>query len=159
MYELSIEEIGDLSMNIKQIYTLTSFLFFLIIAGCDKTCKSTIQDFATVQNWTGKHLILQLCKGTYSGEVTAHIESFSSDQQVSLGTQTLSQNYGNYNSTRTCSLSDAIVELDIALAPSSFGLVKLCYDRVSTLIVIVNNYQSCPYGYLEQTSASTCGSN
>ncbi len=144
-------------MNLKLFYTLTSILIILFNIGCDKTCKSTVQDFAVVQNWTGKHLVVNLCKGTSSGEVTANIEAYSSDQQISLGSRTLSQTYGNYKSAHTCSISDAIVEMDISLAPSSFGLVKLCYDRISTLIVIVNNYQSCPYGYLEQTSANNCG--
>lgn len=146
-------------MRTKTFYQLSMILIFIFAIGCDKTCKSTLEEFATVQNWTGKRLTVNLCKGTDSAELAVNIEKFSSDQQVSLGSHTISQTYGNYNSRRICSLSDALVEMDISLAPSSFGLVKFCYDRVSTLIVIVNSYQSCPYGYLEQTSARNCGAN
>jgi hypothetical protein len=141
-------------MCIKPICSLFIVGLIFLTVGCDKLCKSSVQDFATVQNTTGRQLTLNVCKGTSYGEVQTVVSDNGVIQEVGLGAREADSVQGGMNSNQSCSASDS--KMRISLAPASFGQVKLCYDEASKLNVIVENYQACPYGFLEQTSTGSC---
>jgi hypothetical protein len=137
---------------ISSIFILALAVFSL---GCDKLCKKTVQDFATIQNATGRQLVLGVCKGRAYGEVQMNVAPSTSSQEVDLGSRQDGEVRGG--PTASCSgVSDSRQDMGISLAQSSFGQVKLCYNDSEKLNVIVENYQSCPSGYLEQTSTGPC---
>lgn len=140
----------------NRIYSILALGLVFLAVGCDKACKSTVQDFATIQNTTGRQLTLNVCKGRSYGEVQTTVVANGVSQQVSLGSHEGTTVQGGLDATKSCSASNSTMEMGISLAPASFGQVKLCYDEASKLNVVVENYQSCPSGYLEQTSTGSC---
>jgi hypothetical protein len=129
-------------------------LLFLSV-GCDKLCKKTVQDFANVQNMTGRPLTLSVCKGRVYGEVEAEIEMSGISQEIDLGSREASEVKGG--PTGSCNdVSDSKTQMGITLSPNSFGQVKLCYNESTHLNLVVEAYQTCPSGYLEQISAVPC---
>lgn len=140
----------------NRIYSILALGLIFLTVGCDKVCKSTVQDFATIQNTTGRQLTLNVCKGRSYGEVQVVVVANGIIQEVSLGSHDGTTIQGGLDATKSCSASNSPMEMGISLAPSSFGQVKLCYNKASKLNVVVENYQACPSGYLEQTSTGPC---
>lgn len=140
----------------NHIYSILALGLVFLTASCDKACKSTVQDFATIQNMTGRQLTLNVCKGRIYGEVQVMLEANGMSQDVSIGFHEGTTVHGGLDATKSCSDSNSKMEMGISLAPSSYGQVKICYDEVSKLNVVVENYQACPSGYLEQTSTGPC---
>jgi hypothetical protein len=124
----------------------------------DKACKSNVQDFATFQNATGRQLTLNLCQGRIYGEVQTLVLADGINQEVALGSHEGTTVQGGIDAAKSCSAAQSKMEMGISLAPTSFSQVKLCYDEVSKLNVVVENHQSCPSGYLEQTTTGSCDS-
>ncbi|MEK6553985.1 MAG: hypothetical protein AABZ31_01995 [Bdellovibrionota bacterium] len=143
-------------MDKSRIYSILILALVFLTAGCDKACKSTIQDFATIQNTTGMQLGLNVCKGSSYGEVQAIVSASGTHQEVSLGSRKGTKIQGGMEAMKSCSASESKMEMEISLSPASFGQVRLCYDEVSKLYVVIKNYQSCPSGYLEQVSTGPC---
>lgn len=143
-------------MNTNHFYSIFLLGFLFLTVGCDKTCLSTVQDYATIQNTTGRTLTLNVCKGRNFGEVQAMIVASGVDQNVSLGSHEGTTVQGGLDASKSCSASTSKMQMGITLAPSSFGQVKLCYDPSSNVNIVVENYQSCPSGYLVQTTTGSC---
>lgn len=139
---------------------LTSFLalgFVLFSFGCDKVCKKTVQDFATVQNTTGRELQLKVCKGKDLSATKAALAVSGTNQEVDLGKRQEQELHGG--ATASCrAVENSKQEMHFALSPESFEDVKLCYDETSKLNLLVNKDEDCPKGYLEQVSADPCTS-
>lgn len=132
-----------------------ALLVAILSVGCDKLCKKNVADVATIQNATGRQLSLNVCKGRSYGEVSATISQDTLVNEVSLGSRQGSEVRGG--PTASCSgVSDEKSTPEISLAPSSFGQVKLCFDDINKRNLIIENHQSCPVGYLEQTSTGPC---
>ena len=144
----------------NQIYSFLILSFALLSFGCDKVCKSTVQDFARVQNTTGRPLTLNLCKGRSLGEVQSSIPAEQDSQNIDIGTHEKTNVQGGMDAAKSCDSVSASSETEtrISLAPASFGQVKLCYEQSSGLNLIVEMNQLCPEGYLEQTSTGSCSS-
>ena len=123
-----------------------------ILWGCDKSCKNSIEDFATIQNNTGMDITLSICKGHY-GQSTLRLLPTTSGI-VSLGTREESKSQSGIG---TCnSKNQKNTTLKISLAPMSFGYALLCYRQYDNTYVVGSTYQGCPYDYLEQTSTGPC---
>jgi len=142
----------------NQIYSFLLLSFALLSLGCDKVCKSTVQDFAKVQNTTGRELTLNLCKGRSLGEVQSSISADQNSQSLDIGTHEKTNVQGGMDAAKSCDSVSTLSETEtrISLAPASFGQVKLCYEQSSALNVIVEMNEPCPDGYLEQTSTGSC---
>ena len=142
------------TMALLTINILTSFLAF----GCDKVCKKTVQDVATIQNTTGKELNLKICKGRHAGEASATITASNDKLEDDLGTRQSGKVRGG--PTATCdSVKDTKDKMSITLTEQSFAEVKLCYQESLGENVIVAKTASCPVDFLEQTSAGPCTEN
>lgn len=143
-------------MTQKQLTSLLALGFIFFTFGCDKVCKKTVQDFATVQNATGRELKLKVCKGGKNlGEAQTALAVTTSNQEVNLGLRQEQELRGG--PTASCNtVVDAKQETNIALAPESFEDVKLCYNETSKLNILTNKDEDCPEGYLEQVSADPC---
>ncbi|MEY4617059.1 MAG: hypothetical protein RJB66_2019 [Pseudomonadota bacterium] len=123
------------------------------IIGCDKTCKTTVEDFVAIQNNTGMDITLAVCKGHY-GQASMRLLPTTSGI-VNLGTHEETASQGGVG---TCSSSNNKKNnnLKISLAPMSFGYVKLCYRQMDNTYVVASTYQGCPANYIEQTSTGAC---
>lgn len=142
----------------KRLILLTVGLFYCFLnIGCDKSCKKSVEEVATIQNMTGRTLSLSICKGRIYGEAQITLDRDSRLNQQSLGTREDSEIKGGFGDV--CSgVKDDTQTMEIALAPGSFGQVKLCYDDANKRNVVVEAYQLCPTGFMEQTAIATCGS-
>jgi hypothetical protein len=140
----------------KHIYSFLALGFVFLTVGCDKVCRTTVQDFAKVQNTTGREVTLNVCKGKIYGEAQAILAVDQTVRELSLGTHEGLDIQGGMDASKKCSTETKKMEMGIALSPTSFGTVKLCYNEISKLNVVVENHQSCPSDFLEQTSAEPC---
>jgi hypothetical protein len=123
------------------------------LIGCDKACKTTVEDIVTIQNNTGMNITLAVCKGHY-GQTTLRLLPTTSGI-VNLGSREETKTQGGIG---TCSSAGNRKETStrISLAPMSFGYVKLCYRQFDNTYVVASNYQGCPGDYLEQTTTGPC---
>jgi aspartate carbamoyltransferase catalytic subunit len=116
---------------------------------------TTVEDFSTLQNTTGRALTLAVCKPYARNKETIELSAEAALKEVSVGTHQdmkirggLSAQCPAEESTRT--------QTSILLSEESFGLVKLCMDQNNKTTLIVEWYQFCPVGTLEQISPDTC---
>jgi hypothetical protein len=131
---------------------ITLVLSMLFIFGCDKSCKNTIEDFATIQNNTGLDITLSFCKGHY-GQTNLRLLPTTSGI-VSLGSREEGKSSSGIG---TCnSKSEKNSSLAISLSEASFGFFLLCYRQTDNTYVVANINQACPYGYLQQTTSGPC---
>lgn len=120
--------------------------------GCDKSCKSTVEDFISIQNGTGLDITVSICKGHW-GQSTLRLLPTTSGI-VSLGTREVTKSQSGIG---TCnSKSEKNSNIQVSLAPMSFGYVRLCYRQLDNTYVVAPTYQNCPYNYIEQTSTGPC---
>lgn len=140
----------------KLSFTLPLLLSFVVLSvGCDKLCKKTVEDVATIQNMTGHQISLNVCKGRTYGEAQIAIPANAISNEISLGTHEDSEVRGGPGAS--CSgVSNSKTTMSLSLSPNSFGQVKLCYEEASKTNLIVETSQSCPSGFLEQTSTGPC---
>jgi|GEM_PF-2854274 len=146
-------------MSKNAITSIVVLGFLFLSVACDKVCNKTVEDFATVQNTTGRQLNLSVCKGHSYGEVQAVVLMDNTSNEVSLGSHQEDDIKGGMDAVGACSSSNSKSAMGISLSPNSFGQVKLCQDQASTLYVVVEASQTCPTGMLEQTSTSPCNGN
>lgn len=141
----------------NQIMTVLMPVFLFLSLGCDKVCYNTVEDFATVQNTTGRTLNLNVCKGSLYGEALATIPADTMNNEINLGRHQTSEVKGGMDSvTRSCSNSTSRTATAISLSPASYSDVKLCRNHDTNHFVVVETYQTCPTGYAEQTSTGPC---
>jgi hypothetical protein len=130
-------------------------LLSFISIGCDKVCKKTVEDVATIQNHTGRPLSLFLCKGRAYGETMVTISRESSAYELNLGAREASEVKGGPG--QSCDgVRGEKTNMGVSLSPKSFDQVKLCYDDKSLSNLFIEIFQNCPTGMLEQTSAEPC---
>lgn len=145
-------------MKIKLLF----ILFFLACfqTACDKACRKTVEDYTVIENLTGRDIQFRVCKKTaHSTEMQmldVSVKSVSVPQTVAIGNHMEYEIKGGpqisscENKTET---SDLAV---IMLSPSGFASFKLCYDDVRKRSIIIEKYQVCPTGALEQTAPGDC---
>ena len=142
-------------MNLKSPKWLLFLLVSLSLIGCDKVCRKTVEDLAYVQNLTNRSMNLKVCKGRSYGETDLQVGVERTMTEYSLGSRIETEVRGG--PTASCSdVSGGKVTMALALAPASFGTAKLCYDQINQSHVIVENHQSCPTGFQEQTTSAPC---
>lgn len=121
--------------------------------GCDKVCKTTVQDLVAIQNNTGMDMTLAVCKDHY-GQASIRLLPTTSGI-VNLGTHEETSTQGGIGTCSTSSNKKSS-NLRISLAPISFGYVKLCYRQMDNTYVVASTYQGCPVNYIEQTNTGSC---
>jgi hypothetical protein len=140
-------------------YPILFLVTALLSGGCDRLCKTTVNDVVMVQNLTGQDLNLTFCKGKVYGQQQVTI---SSQQNGDLVLGTRERSYVRGGPGATCDKNDGErSEMGVALTSQSFGTVKLCrLNDSGSQIAIVNHNQSCPQGSVEQTApVDTCPIN
>lgn len=143
-------------MQVRPLLLTAGILFCFLSVGCDKFCHQTTEDVTTIQNMTGRPLSLSVCKGKFLHEINILVPQDMIANEVSLGDRKsgITMGYGD-----KCPATDGGKQtMAISLSAASFTQVKLCSDESDTRNVIVETYQSCPTGFLEQVSAEPCGS-
>lgn len=135
--------------------TLLLILFSFSLWSCDKVCKKTTEDFANIQNITGRTLDLTACKGRGYGKVDIRLNADQENHEITLGTREEVEARGG--PTASCSnYTDDRADMRIFLTAKSFELVKLCYDESNKKTVITEVQNSCPTGFVTQESAAEC---
>lgn len=140
----------------KILFAVLSLQFCLMTVACDKLCKKTVEDVVNIQNLTGRQLSLSICKGRAYGEAQITIPQSATMNEISLGSREESEVVGGTGASCSGVSGGGKITLGITLSPQSFGQVKLCFDDIHNANVLVDNYQLCPTGYMEQTSTANC---
>lgn len=131
------------------------FLTSPLLLGCDKQCKYTVNDQATVRNHTGSALSLAVCKGL--GQRRQVEVSNSGASFLQLGTSENADIQDGPSSLASCPAhAGETRETKFALTTESFNVVKLCLSDSTDGYDIVNVNDSCPLGTRAQTSPSNC---
>lgn len=143
-------------MKPKPVLFLFGLTLSVMSLACDRICSHTVEDVATIQNMTGRSLSITFCKGQVYGLAPVTIGQESLVHEVSLGTRQEKVARGGPTNSSCSDLSDEKRPISIALAPNSFGKVKLCHDSAGDQYVLMETSQSCPSGFAEQTSAEPC---
>lgn len=124
----------------------------VLLMGCDKSCKNSVEDFAKIQNNSGLDITLSICKSHF-GQSTLRLLPTTSGI-VSLGSREESSTQSGIGTCNSKNQKNTTIR--ISLAPISFGYVLLCYREFDNTYVVSSPYQGCPVNYLEQTSTGPC---
>lgn len=140
------------------IRALCLIFFSFFSWSCDKVCKKTTEDFANIQNITGRSLELTACKGRGYGKVDIRLSADQEIYEISLGSRETLETRGG--PTASCSnYTNDRADMRLFLTEQSFEVVKLCYDEINKKTVITETRNSCPTGFLEQQAPSECSKN
>jgi hypothetical protein len=134
----------------KLLLSLVAVSFLL---GCDRACKTTVEDFITIQNQTGMDMTLAVCRGNHGQTLVRLLPTTSGIVNLGSREETRSRS----NGLGSCSTSsEKNTSTLISLAPMSYGLARLCYRQMDNTYVVVTPYQNCPLNYFEQVSTGPC---
>lgn len=141
-------------MRLKFIFT---FLLAVVplFQSCDRLCKKMTEDYVVLQNNTNRALELSICRGKIPGEKEISIPQDSLLNEISLGQHESSEVRGGPTASCSGVQNDRMI-FDISLSSKSFGQVKLCFDQSTRKHALVEVHQTCPTGFIEQTSATNC---
>lgn len=132
-------------------------LAFMLIAfcGCDKVCKYTVNDIATVHNLTGRPLSLTVCKiPAQKQQIEVPADQVST---VSLGQSQGTKIQGGGDALKSCATpSDQSQSVGFTLSKESFNDVTLCRNATTLDRYIVDVTNACPEGTQAQSTPVIC---
>ncbi len=139
---------------------LTLLFCVFIISGCDKVCRSSVDESATFVNQTGYDLSVVVCKNSSdkigAEPVEINLNSGTANQLVPTGTVGVQRIEGGLNAAKSCSAgSYSYQPSTLALSQESLGDGKLCRSN-GTSYAVVPNAGSCPAGTQAQITAADC---
>jgi hypothetical protein len=135
----------------------------VILFGCDKVCKSSVNETATFQNQTGQSLSFSLCKrgnnfdGSDSTKVDVDLSSETSEQSVALGSKSVQTISGGLDAAHACSSAHySYTPSRVDLSAESATDIKLCKTNGDLHFIAISANEACPDGTDEQRITTDC---
>lgn len=130
--------------------------FSLWATGCDKLCSHKVERLVTVQNMTNQKVTIHVCTDRLSGEKELTLPADMFENRLSLGVTDVGDVQGGMDSMKSCPDNRSQEDVGIILGKTNFNQYRFCYDSTHLKHILMDLHQSCPSGYQEQMTTSTC---